>query len=255
MKFLISAATDIGTVKTTNQDALTVKTLNTPLGKMTFALLCDGMGGLAKGEVASATVIRAFERWLTDTFAAMCNTPFSEDALFTEWDRLVQEQNLKIRAYGAENGFQLGTTAVAILLTQTQYYILNVGDSRAYAITDTVRRLTRDQTLVAREIALGNLSPEEEETDPRRNVLLQCIGASEDVHPEFLVGDVEENAVYLLCSDGFRHEITEGEIHEKLQPAALLSDETMHRNAVELIELVKQRGEQDNISVALIRTF
>lgn len=255
MKFLISANTDVGTVKSTNQDALTVKTLNTPQGKMAFALLCDGMGGLQKGEVASATVIRAFERWLYESFSKMCNGPITEEELYHEWDNLVKTQNSAIRSYGEENGFQLGTTAVAILLTQTNYYVLNVGDSRAYEITDNVRQLTTDQTLVAREIALGNLSPEEEETDPRRNVLLQCIGASEDVHIEFLVGDTREGAVYMLCSDGFRHEISKDEIYEKLQPDVMFSDESMRLGAAELTELVKQRGERDNISVALVRTF
>ena len=64
MNFIVSANTDIGITKSTNQDSLSVKVINTPLGRMTFAILCDGMGGLAKGEVASASVIRAFDQWL-----------------------------------------------------------------------------------------------------------------------------------------------------------------------------------------------
>ena len=255
MNFVISANTDIGTVKSTNQDALTIKTLNTPQGRMAFAVLCDGMGGLAKGEVASAAVIRAFEAWLPSKFAKMCDAPISESEICEQWDRLVCTQNEAIGAYGSSNGFQLGTTVVAILITQTHYYILNVGDSRVYEIADTITQLTSDQTLVAREIALGNLSPEDAERDPRRNVLLQCVGASEEVHPEIIVGEAKTGAVYMLCSDGFRHEVALTELYEKLQPDVLLSDADMHRNAAELIELVKQRGEQDNISVAMIRTF
>ncbi len=254
MKFIISANTDIGTVKSTNQDALTVKILNTPQGKMVFALLCDGMGGLAKGEVASTTVIRAFEKWLNEQFSVMCAEPISENMIIEQWDALVSGENADIRTYGEQHGFQLGTTAVALLITQSQYYVLNVGDSRAYEITDSVKQLTTDQTLVAREIALGNLAPEDAEKDPRRNVLLQCIGASEDVHAEIRVGDVIPNAVYMLCSDGFRHEISNEEIYENLQPSVLLDKTAMEQNCANLIDLVKQRGEQDNISVALIRT-
>lgn len=63
-KFLIGAQMDIGNVKKTNQDSLSVKILNTAQGKMMFAVLCDGMGGLAKGEVASASVVRAFDNWV-----------------------------------------------------------------------------------------------------------------------------------------------------------------------------------------------
>jgi serine/threonine protein phosphatase PrpC len=60
MNFIISANTDVGLVKDTNQDSLTSMVLSTPLGRMAFCVLCDGMGGLAKGEVASASVITAF---------------------------------------------------------------------------------------------------------------------------------------------------------------------------------------------------
>ena len=63
MDFMISAYTDVGIVKETNQDSLSVMILNTPQGRMAFAVLCDGMGGLAKGEVASACMIRLFSEW------------------------------------------------------------------------------------------------------------------------------------------------------------------------------------------------
>ena len=63
MNFYIAGQTDVGIVKSTNQDSLLVKKITTDYGGMVFAILCDGMGGLAKGELASATVIRAFDEW------------------------------------------------------------------------------------------------------------------------------------------------------------------------------------------------
>ena len=108
---------------------------------------------------------------------------------------------------------------------------------------------------MAREVALGNMTEEEAHKDARRSVLLQCVGASEDVYPDFFFGDVNDNAVYMMCSDGFRHEITPDEIYAKLAPQVLLDDDTMNRHSVELIELNKQRQENDNISVVLVRTF
>ena len=63
MNFIISATTDIGTTKKTNQDSLSMKVIRTPAGRMVFAVLCDGMGGLSSGEVASATVVKAFHEW------------------------------------------------------------------------------------------------------------------------------------------------------------------------------------------------
>lgn len=255
MNFIVSANTDIGIAKSTNQDSLSVKVINTPQGKMTFAILCDGMGGLDKGEVASATVIRAFDNWVRNDLAILCNSPIEDSVIRNQWSRIIDEQNRLIAMYGARQGVRMGTTAVIMLLTQTRYYVMNIGDSRAYEITDTLKQITFDQTFVAREVAAGNMTELEAQTDERRNVLLQCVGASSEVYPDMFFDDVKTNAVYMLCSDGFRHEISADEIYQKLQPNVLFDDKTMNLHVTELIELNKQRQERDNISVVMVRTF
>ena len=255
MNFIVSANTDVGTTKSTNQDSLSVMVLNTPQGRMAFGILCDGMGGLEKGEVASASVISAFRNWVCNQLPSLTEKPLEDAVIRGQWEKIITEQNRIIKAYGARNGVRLGTTAVVMLLTQNRYYILNVGDSRAYELTNGVRQITSDQTVVAREVAMGVLTPEQAERDSRRNVLLQCVGASDDVFPEMFFGATQKDAIYMLCSDGFRHEITADEIYEKLQPGVLFNDYTMQQNSISLIELNKQRQERDNISVALIRTF
>lgn len=255
MNFIISANTDVGIVKSTNQDSLTVMVINTNQGRIAFAVLCDGMGGLDKGEVASASVIHAFHKWVAEELPKLCDAPLEDAVIRSQWERIITEQNRSIKAYGARQGVRLGTTAVVMLLTQQRYYILNVGDSRAYELADGVRQITADQTFVAREVAMGNMTPEQAAQDSRRNVLLQCVGASEDVYPDMFFGDVRAGAVYMLCSDGFRHEITEAELFAALQPGVLFDDYTMQQHSLQLIELNKQRQERDNISVALIRTF
>ena len=72
MDFIVSATTDIGNIKDTNQDSYNVKVLNTEAGKMAFAVLCDGMGGLSKGEVASASVVKAFCSWVDTRLPLVC---------------------------------------------------------------------------------------------------------------------------------------------------------------------------------------
>lgn len=255
MNFIISANTDVGISKSTNQDSLTSMVVNTPQGRMAFSVLCDGMGGLDKGEVASASVINAFRNWAVNNLPLLCSAPLEDVTIRNQWEAIITEQNQTIKAYGARHGVRLGTTAVVMLLTQTRYYILNVGDSRAYELTTGIRQITTDQTFVAREIAMGHMTEAEAEADSRRNVLLQCVGASDEVYPDMFFGDVQQNAIYMLCSDGFRHEITAVEIFEKLQPGVLFDDYTMQKNTISLIELNKQRQERDNISVALVRTF
>lgn len=255
MNFLISGNTDIGTTKSTNQDSLSVKIINTNQGRMAFAILCDGMGGLDKGEVASASVIRAFDNWVRNELPVLCNAPIEDYVLRSQWEKIITEQNNTIKTYGARQGVRLGTTAVVLLLTERRYYILNIGDSRVYELSDTIRQLTADQTFVAREVSLGNMTEEQAAQDERRSVLLQCVGASDEVYPEMTFGETKANAVYMLCSDGFRHEITAAEIFEKLRPEMLLDENMMDVNVTSLIELNKQRQERDNISVAMVRTF
>ena len=132
---------------------------------------------------------------------------------------------------------------------------MNVGDSRVYEIAGQLSVLTRDQTVVAREVEQGLLSLEQARSDPRRSVLLQCIGSSEEVYPDFFFGEPKAGAVYMLCSDGFRHEITEAEIWEGFQPQTMLRAEQMKENELRLIALNKLRQERDNISVITIRTY
>lgn len=257
MDYLIAANTDTGLVKETNQDSLLVRVFSTPKGKMVLAVLCDGMGGLEKGELASATVIRAFTDWSETELPTLAVTGIEDHVLRYQWENIVREQNEKIRRYGIENQLQsgLGTTVSVLLLTDWRYYILNIGDTRVYEIDDTVRQLTEDHTFVAREVSLGNLSEDQARVDPHRNILLQCVGASETVAPDLYFGTTRPNVVYLLCTDGFRHEISREEMGTCFNPAVLGDDQTMDNNARYLIELNKERQEKDNISVILIRSF
>ena len=99
------------------------------------------------------------------------------------------------------------------------------------------------------------MTPEQAKTDPRRSVLLQCVGASPVVEPEFSKGQAMPNAVYMLCSDGFRHQITDAEMLERIGPTVPLDEEMLKQGCMYLTELVKSRKENDNITVALIRTM
>lgn len=255
VNFIVSATTDIGLTKSTNQDSYSVRVFSTNQGKMVLAILCDGMGGLAKGEVASATLVNAFCKWSNNNLPSLCRNEITDLDIRASWTNIIIEYNEKIKNYGRTCGVSLGTTVTAILLTEKRYYIMNVGDTRVYEISDTVKVLTKDQTVVAHEVELGYLTPEEAEVDSRRSVLLQCVGASDVVNPDMFFGDTKLNAVYMLCSDGFRHEITENEIHQYLNPNVMVDSDGMKKNMDSLIEINKQRQERDNISVISIRTF
>lgn len=254
MKFKIAAHSDIGIVKKTNQDSLLIKIAQTNLGRVCLCVVCDGMGGLAQGELASACVIRVFNQWFEESFPKMLTKGFDPEELKLQWDNIVVEQNQRLAAHAARSGSRMGTTIVAFLIVGNRYYIMNVGDSRAYMLSDKIYQLTKDQTFVQYEMDLGHLTWEEAQVHPQRNVLLQCVGASEVVQPDYFVGDIQPDVSFMLCTDGFRHAISPDEIYEKLRPDVADEEPIMLQNAKELVELNKSRREVDNISVAVIRT-
>lgn len=253
MDFLISAHSDIGIKKSTNQDSVLIQVAQTKYGKVAFGVVCDGMGGLAKGELASATLIKEFAKWFMEDLKILLAEGFSEDKLNKQWGKIVEDTNIRISQYGNKNRLRLGTTLAAVLIYANRFYCINVGDSRIYKIHDSLNVITKDQTYVQREIDMGRLTPEEAEKDPQRNVLLQCVGASPIVVPDYYSGEICNEDVIMLCSDGFRHIISPEELYMYLNPESMHTEDEMKENMVYLTELNKYRRESDNISVAVIK--
>lgn len=256
MKFFTFGITDIGLEKQQNQDSYLIKVANTSIGQVSFAVICDGMGGLEHGEIASATVVKAFEDWFDLHFPNLIKFGMTKEILEQQWINLIRELNERISAYGDNKGISLGTTVCAILITQVSYYCVNVGDSRAYLIDDSnIVQITKDQSIVQRKIDMGIITEEQAHDDSERSVLLQCVGCSHEVCPDFYEGIPYSNQTYMLCSDGFRHEISPDEIQCALAPYQLTSIEDMEYNSKNLIELNKKREETDNITTVLVRTY
>lgn len=251
MRFCATADTDIGISKQTNQDSILVKHASTRLGEILLAIVCDGMGGLSKGELASAMVIRAFSDWF-DTELPYELQQIDMNVIAGKWELMLKALNAKILEYGKKAGASMGTTFTGILMFGTEYAAVHVGDTRLYHIADGVYQMTDDQTVTARAVRDGKMTVEQAKKDKNRNTLLQCIGASKSVAPQILIGKLKEG-IYMLCSDGFRHELTPDEIYEALKPEKLSGKNEMHQGAGFLINLVKERNEKDNISAALIK--
>ena len=135
MSYLTAVHTEPGLVKKINQDSLCVMEARTGVGEILMAVICDGMGGLAKGEVASASVAQALSEW----FVKELPTQITNDNFWQEiklrWQQLLLDENQKISRYGKARGVQLGTTATAILLLNDEKYLIaHVGDSRVYCL-------------------------------------------------------------------------------------------------------------------------
>lgn len=255
MKYISGLHTDVGIKKKTNQDSMLLQHAQTECGEAVLAVMCDGMGGLKKGELASAEVVRAFSDWFKNYFPAIIRGGVLDaDRLRTSWLEIMHSQDDMISHYGARNGYNLGTTLACLLLFNGKYYIANIGDSRVYLLSDRVYQLTHDHTVIQQRIDQGLLTLEQAQTDPDRSVLLQCIGASDYVEPDFFAGDVAAGTCFLLCCDGFRHMVTPSEMYASLNAKLMTDTAKIETGLKRIVEMLKQRGETDNISAILIRT-
>ena len=253
MKYLGAVTSDIGTHRKTNQDSVCLKIIETKrYGQIALVIICDGMGGYQKGELASAEVVQTFAEWFENQLPVIIRH-YSWNQIRKEWSILIYDLNNRIMKYGEENHIRLGTTLSALLCIEDNYLITHIGDTRIYCIDNEVQQLTEDHTVVARQMREGILKKEDAEKSKRKNVLTQCIGCSRYLTPQFLMGKIKPGTVYVCCSDGFRHVINEEEIYSSFQFRNLNTIDGMRRKEEEMIELIKCRGEKDNITVGLLK--
>lgn len=253
MNYLTGLVSDAGIEKSTNQDSALIKVGTVDDKTVVLAAVCDGMGGLEKGELASAHVIRSFSDWYEDYIADIVREDDFWNLARENCREHIKRLNDELNDYAGKIRTNLGTTITAVLMMDGHYLCVNVGDSRTYKISGSMSQITEDQSLIMREIKMGRLKKEDAVADPRRNVLLQCIGATQNVDPVFYEGDAVSGEAFLLCSDGFAHEVSEEEMYERFIPEQLNSDEVIEDRIRKLVELNKQRQERDNITAMIIR--
>ena len=179
---------------------------------------------------------------------------FPERELLGDWKNLVHTENERLRTYGEKQGIVLGTTLTAALFTEENWYCVHVGDSRLYEIAaDTARQLTRDHSLAAEAVERGFMTREEGEKDRRRSVLTRCIGACPETVAEYQRGTIRQDAMYLLCTDGFWHGNAPERLAVDFSPELLTGEKQMQRAAKRVTARNRRHGEKDNISALLVR--
>src|SRR5699024_10297292 len=124
MNFLTAVHTDVGIRKKTNQDSILLETAAIDYGQVLLGAVCDGMGGLAKGDVDSAILVKAFSNWCHRELPRLSYSGIEADAVRQSWTELILEQNQKLTEYGLNCNASLGTPAVALLLVENVYYII-----------------------------------------------------------------------------------------------------------------------------------
>ncbi len=248
--------TDAGKARKINQDSAMIKVAGTRnYGRISFVAVCDGMGGLSKGEVASCKAIRSLEGWFCEELPLMLNMQEAElwNTIERSLRRLIARSAADIRRYGRHRGISLGTTLTALLQIGRRYMTINIGDSRIYMVDrKKAEVITRDQSVVQDKVERGIITALEAKNDPERNVLIQCVGTNLDTKPEVRVGSFDGNTTFLAASDGFWRTLEEEEIHSCLCPQMCVTPEDMLEECKKLADMAIKRKEQDNISVAAL---
>lgn len=254
MELWTAAISDAGIRKSNNQDAVMLKVAQSAYGRIGLAAVCDGMGGLANGEFASAAMIDAIENWFAVRLPAILASLDREQVLYESLRSVAAEVDAKLRERGRETGLQMGTTVSILLLIAPHYYTFHVGDTRVY-LNDgqCLYQLTKDHTYVQQEIDRGRMTAEEAEYSPKRSVLLQCVGAGVEMAPGFCKGQIQSNNLFLICSDGFRHVLSAEELLWETNPYGFHSEQAMTDRLHSMVQTVKARKEEDNISAILIK--
>ena len=234
--------TDTGKVRSHNEDSVTiVKNLNSEY----LLIVADGMGGHKAGEVASSLVVTEMGK----RFSELSSIGTKEEAV--NWlKEMTDEMNMKILKYAESypETTGLGTTCVCALLTNEYLIFGNIGDSSGYVMKNgKIYKVTKDHTLVNILVETGELTPEEAQNHPQKNVLMKALGASEKVSMDIF--DVENNIDEIfLCSDGLTNLITAEQIERVLNEKELSIGERVDK----LILKANARGGNDNISIAYL---
>jgi protein phosphatase len=236
-KLLVGSATDIGLVRTKNQDQVLVSP--------GLYAVADGMGGHAAGEVASATAISALEA----AFGA--GDQRSAESLVTAAraaNRAVWEQARNNRGM-----LGMGTTLVALAVVEKDdgtsgLAVAHVGDSRLYLLRgQSFRQLTIDHSLVQELIDDGQITVAQAAVHPQRHVLTRALGVEPSVEVDVIDLSPRYGDRYLLCSDGLSREATDEQI-----AAVLTRFSDPNEAAKELVALANSRGGNDNITVVVV---
>lgn len=253
--------TDVGRQRRHNEDYFGVQTaltkLESPLGRNIQArglyILCDGMGGHAGGEVASALAVKT----LTEYFQAHWREELPDDDCIRKGIIQANQVIFDINQQDARSGSgRMGTTLVMVLVQETQVAVAHVGDSRLYRLSrrQSIEQVTVDHEVGQREIKRG-VEPEIAYSRPDSYQLTQALGPRNEhfIDPDIQFFELTEDTLLLLCSDGLSdNDLIENHWQTHLQPL-LSSRSSLEQGVSELIELANQYNGHDNITAILIR--
>lgn len=239
LRLSVTSSTDVGSVRRVNEDAL--------LADRLLLAVADGMGGHARGDLASATAVDVLR-------AHAQEGPVAVDSVF----EFVEAANTAVRGLDVD-GALCGTTLTGLALVTgaeeggpARWGLFNVGDSRVYRWDGSeLQQLTVDHSAVQELVAAGLLTPERAETHPDRNIVTRALGADDEVDVDVWTLPIVPRASYLLCSDGLTRELPDAAIAEFFagRDSATIAPSDL---AAALVGAAVEAGGRDNVTVVVV---
>lgn len=235
-----SYLTDIGKVRLSNEDRVGV--FVNAQGNV-LMVVCDGMGGERKGEYASSLTLSIFKEAFEHKSRFFT---FLDTYRFLRRTAALANKKILQKASSNANYSGMGTTLTAVLIVNNYYYVLHIGDSRAYTFRNRqLNRVTEDQTLVNHLMKTGKITVEQMKTHPQRHILMNSLGSNPILSFDLMRRPYMEETI-LVCSDGLYNNLSEKDIH-----GVLRNTDTSEQKVNQLIRLANSNGGSDNIAVAL----
>ena len=243
----IGMLTDVGKVRTIDEDSILAADLsfgvNSENSKFLLLAVADGMGGHAKGEEASKIALNAIARAVIPEL--FNDTPFTELL-----EKGIQNANQDILDYTAKypESSGMGTTSVCAVVKGNEVHLANVGDSRAYVISDDeIRGVTKDHSYVQALVDEGKITQAEAREHPKKNIITKAVGISPSVEVDKSILTLGSDESLLLCCDGVIAHLTDEDIHK------IINDSPDPQSACQkIVDTANERGGSDNISLIIL---
>lgn len=237
---IISAKTDVGAFRENNQDAFLTGTF---VNGDAWAIVCDGMGGVSGGQIASTLCVEKSASVIKKGYRNRMSVKSVKNLLesaISAANAVVFEESLK------DNELKgMGTTIVAAVIVGSIAVIAYVGDSRAYIVNDTITQITKDHSLVQLMIDTGKITPEEARNHPDKNIITRAVGVENFVDADIEIIDISPSDKLLLCTDGLSGAVENSDIQR-------IINEYREVSAEKLIEKALENGSRDNITAVVV---
>ncbi|MBP3328670.1 MAG: Stp1/IreP family PP2C-type Ser/Thr phosphatase [Clostridia bacterium] len=238
----ISAKSDKGIVRANNQDSYAAGELP---GNVAWAVVCDGMGGAAGGNVASATAVKV----ISEKIATCYHQGMSDNSIRNLLISAVESANALVLDAARKNEALdgMGTTVVAVIVNVDIVYVVSVGDSRAYILSDSLFQVTTDHSVVQGMVDRGEITKEEARYHPKKNIITRALGIDDEVRADFFREDInKETDIVLICTDGLTNFVSEADI------CSVAHNSDVYEIADNLVKAANENGGGDNITVVAL---